>query len=145
VRKTNVFAAELDQTSEREGFRWRAKWIGRELGSAQIGISQFELAAGERTWPYHFHHGTEEWLIVLDGTPTLRTPDGERTLRRGDVTCFVPGPDGAHQLRGPGTVLLLSANRVPDTLEYLDSGKLGARPPGKIFRTTDAVDYWDGE
>jgi uncharacterized cupin superfamily protein len=87
----------------------------------------------------------EEWLVVVDGTPTLRTPEGERELRRGDVTCFPPGPDGAHQLRGPGTVLLLSAQRVPETVEYVDSGKLGARPPGKFFRLGDSVDYWEGE
>ena len=29
-------------------------------------------------------------------------PDGERELRRGDVVCFPPGPEGAHQVRGPG-------------------------------------------
>ena len=39
---------------------------------------------------------------MLDGTPTLRDPDGERVLRRGDVVCFPTGPEGAHQVRGPG-------------------------------------------
>jgi uncharacterized cupin superfamily protein len=110
-----------------------------------MGISLFELGDGERSWPYHFHHGMEEWLIVVDGAPTVRTPEGERTLRRGDVLCFPPGPGGAHQFRGPGTVLMLSANRVPETIEYTDSGKLGVRPPGKTFRLGDAVDYWEGE
>ena len=33
--------------------------------------------------PYHFHHGGEELLIVLRGTPTLRSPDGERELKEG--------------------------------------------------------------
>ena len=59
-------------------------------------------ATASGRFPYHFHHGMEEWLLVVDGTPTLRTPDGERELRRGDVVCFPPGPDGAHQVRGPG-------------------------------------------
>jgi hypothetical protein len=34
---------------------------------------------------------------------------------------------------------------VPETIEYPDSDKVGASPPGKIFRTGDAVDYWEGE
>jgi uncharacterized cupin superfamily protein len=87
----------------------------------------------------------EEWLIVVSGTPAVRTPGGERVLRRGDVLCFRAGPDGAHQVRGPGAVLMLSASRSPETVEYMDSGKVGARPPGKIFRLADAADYWEGE
>jgi hypothetical protein len=30
-------------------------------------------------------------------------------------------------------------------IEYVDSGKVGARPPGQFFRAADAVDYWEGE
>ena len=87
----------------------------------------------------------EEWLIVVDGTPTLRMPEGERTLRRGDVICFPPGPDGAHQLRGPGNGAdplgepRAGDDRVPRQRQARHP------PPGKIFRTADAVDYWQGE
>ena len=50
-------------------------------------------------------------------------------------------------MTGPGRVLLLSTTgggRV-GVAEYPDSGKVGARPPGKVFRVADAVDYWEGE
>ncbi len=141
----NVLAPEFDLSSERDGFRWRGARLGGQLGATKIGASLYELAGGERTFPYHHHHGMEEWLIVLAGAPTVRTPEGDRTLRRGDVLCFPTGPEGAHQVRGPGTVVLLSASRAPETTEYPDSAKLGARPPGKIFRLADAVDYWEGE
>jgi uncharacterized cupin superfamily protein len=87
----------------------------------------------------------EEWLLVISGTPTLRGPAGGRLLRAGDVACFPAGEEGAHQVLGPGTVLILSANVSPETITYPDSGKVGARPPGKIFRLEDAVDYWEGE
>ena len=82
---------------------------------------------------------------MISGSPTLRDPSGERTLRAGDVVCFPPGPEGAHQLRGPGSVLMLSANRSPESSEYPDSGKVGVRPPGKVFRLADAAEYWEGE
>jgi uncharacterized cupin superfamily protein len=145
VRRVNLLRPEYDHSSEREGYRWRAARVGGQIGAERIGGSLYELGEGEKTFPYHLHHGMEEWLIVVDGSPTLRTPEGERELRRGDVVCFPPGPAGAHQVRGPGTVLLLSANRAPETVEYLDSGKVAARPPGRIFRASDAVDYWEGE
>ena len=48
-------------------------------------------------------------------------------------------------MRGPGTVLILSAQRALETIEYPDSGKVGSSPPRKIFRIADAVDYWEGE
>jgi hypothetical protein len=42
-------------------------------------------------------------------------------------------------------VLILSATRSPEVIEYVDSGKIGVRPPGKIFRADSDVDYWEGE
>jgi uncharacterized cupin superfamily protein len=141
----NVLAPRFDHSSERAGYSWRSARIGAQLGAEKIGATLYELAAGERTFPYHFHHGMEEWLVVLDGSPSVRTPAGERTLARGDVLCFPVGQAGAHQVLGPGTILLLSASRAPEAIEYVDSGKVGVRPPGKIFRAADAVDYWEGE
>ena len=145
MRRTNVFRPEFDHASERDGYRWRGAKAGKAIEGSQIGASVYELPEGERTYPYHFHNAMEEWLVVLDGTPTLRDPDGERVLRRGDVVCFPTGPAGAHQVRGPGTVMILSANRSLEVNEYPDSGKIAARPGGGVFRKSDAVDYWEGE
>ena len=144
MRRVNLRTPAFDHASEREGYRWRGVRVGRVIEGDQIGASLYELGDGERTYPYHFHHGTEEWLLVVSGTPTLRTPEGEQTLREGDVFCFPAGPDGAHQVTGPGSILLLSATAMPDVIEYPDSGKVGARPGGN-FRAADGVDYWYGE
>ena len=35
---------------------------------------------GYRIWPYHYHHGVEEWLFVISGAPVLREHAGRRTL-----------------------------------------------------------------
>jgi uncharacterized cupin superfamily protein len=145
VRRVNILAPEFDHESDRDGYRWRGMRVGKLLGAERIGASLYDLPDGEATYPYHLHHGMEEWLLVVSGTPTLRGPDGERSLRAGDVACFPAGPEGAHQVRGPGTVLILSANRTPETITYPDSGKVGTKPPGKTFRLEDAVDYWEGE
>ena len=88
LRRANLFEPEFDHSSERDGYRWQGLRVGRHIGGKQIGASLYELGDGERTYPYHFHHGTEEWVLVVSGTPVLRGPDGERTLRAGDVVCF---------------------------------------------------------
>ena len=68
---------------------------------------------------------------MLRGTPTLRSPEGEQQLKEGDVVCFPRGKDGAHQVsnrtESPIRVLMLSTRIAPNIVEYLDSGKIGAR------------------
>jgi uncharacterized cupin superfamily protein len=67
-------------------------------GSGRMGASVWDIAPGATQVPYHFHDDQEELLIVLRGSPTLRTPEGERELEPGEVVFFASGPAGAHQL-----------------------------------------------
>lgn len=139
---------------DRAGFAWRGRHgLAREHGLRWLGASVYELVAGEWTFPYHYHHGIEEWLYVVAGTPTLREPSGERVLAAGDLACFPSGPDGAHAVRGPGRVVMFSGVVSADAASvsvYPDSDKVSTRPagggPDRLgFRRGDAVDYWDGE
>jgi uncharacterized cupin superfamily protein len=145
----NLASGELPSEGDRNGWRHRGARVGDEIGASTIGGGVYELPAGERTFPYHYHHGVEEWLIVVDGTPLLRTPDGTRELRVGDVVCFPMGADGAHGVTGPGRVLIVSTGGRPSIAVYPDSDKIGPRsgePDDTAnFRRTDSVDYWDGE
>jgi uncharacterized cupin superfamily protein len=149
----NLFADEWDRVEERDEYRCRDAWVGARLGAELIGGSVYELDPGEKTWPYHLHHANEEWLIVLRGRPTLRTPEGERELVEGDAVCFPRGPNGAHQVSNRSDavarVLILSTMVAPEMVEYPDSGKLGARDAkGErllMIRPGPQLDYWDGE
>jgi uncharacterized cupin superfamily protein len=151
VRLVNLQRVELAERIEHGDFRAAGTRLADALGAKRIGGSIFEIAAGDRLFPYHYHHGVEEWLIVVDGTPTLRTAEGEQELRPGDCVCFPTGRDGAHALRGPGRVLMLSTGLDVSVSVYPDSDKIGARPAeyGDAdrldFRRGDAVDYWHGE
>jgi uncharacterized cupin superfamily protein len=153
VQVFNLGGDEWDRVEEREGWRSRDAWVGARIGSELIGGSLYELEAGDRLWPYHTHYGNEEWLLVLRGRPTLRTPEGERQLSEGDVVCFPRGPMGAHQIRNdtdaPLRVLMLSTLLTPDLVEYLDTGKFSALDAKgeRIFRARlgEPVEYWEGE
>ena len=149
----NLNADEWDRTEEREGWRSKDAWVGARIGAELIGGSMYELEPGDRLWPYHTHHANEEWVVVLRGQATLRTPEGERTLSEGDVVCFPRGKGGAHQVRNETDsairVLMLSTLIAPDIVEYLDSGKVGARSvKGErilLSRPGPELDYWEGE
>jgi uncharacterized cupin superfamily protein len=113
----------------------------------------YELPPGEKFWPYHFHYTNEEWLIVLAGGLVLRTPEGERTLRSGDVACFVAGASGAHTvLRAVGDAPVRFA--IPSTQHrfgggavYPDSGKFSIHADGfsHLGRLGERAPYWEGE
>jgi uncharacterized cupin superfamily protein len=111
-----------------------------------LGASVWELHPGGINW-YHLHHGSEEMLVVLRGTPTLRTPAGERVLAEGDVVTFPRGPKGAKELRNESDttarVLIVSTNVDPDVSEYPDTGKVGMIVGGelRVHRVVDQVEH----
>jgi Cupin domain len=96
---------------------------------------------------------TKEWALVVTGAPTLRTPDGETTLKAGDVVCFPRGRAGAHQMINrsddPARVLMLSTTVQPDVVEYLDTDRVlvhDATGDHLLFTERGPIpDYWDGE
>ena len=105
-------------------------------GGPVLGATLYELARGN-FMIFHFHHGSEELLIVLRGRPTLRTPEGERQLDEGDAVHFPTGPAGAHEIRNDTdeTVRYVVAGiRVsPEVVEYPDLGRLTAQSRHNLF------------
>ena len=93
----NVWEPQLPEVAN--GIRGRR--LVREEGRPLTG-AVWELLPGSTGLDYHFHHGTEEFLIVLRGTATLRTPAGEHEFPEGSVAHFSPGPEGAHTVMNRG-------------------------------------------
>jgi uncharacterized cupin superfamily protein len=152
VKLFNLYGDDWDRTENRDGWRSKRAVVGERIGAELIGASVYEIEPGDRLFPYHAHHANEEWLLVLRGKPTLRTPEGEQTLEEGDAVCFVRGKEGAHQVSNrtgsPVRVLMLSTLIEPEILEYFDSGKILLNAKGeKLMRMRPGpeVDYWDGE
>jgi uncharacterized cupin superfamily protein len=144
---------EWDNENDRDGYRHRVAAVGRRLGASLLGGSVYELPPGEKTWPYHYELGCEEWLIVLSGRPTLRSPDGEQELKPGDLAVFREGPAGAHLVVNRSDeacrVLILSSKSPIAVVHYPDSGKVGmwSQQGGydRMLRREPSLDYWEGE
>ena len=126
--------------------------VARAVGSAATAMFIYDLEPGQSSSPYHYEYA-EEWLLVVDGTIVVRTPDGERTLERGDLVRFPSGPAGAHKAmnRGesPARMLMFSSSREPAVSVYPDSDKIGVWPGEEadalIFKRGAAVPWSEGE
>jgi uncharacterized cupin superfamily protein len=124
----NVFGDAWDATDDWSGGGGKARHLVER--GPQLGASLYELGPGNFV-VYHFHHGSEELLIVLRGRPTLRTPEGERQVAEGEVVHFPVGPDGSHGLRNDtdeAVRYVVAGIRVsPEVAEYPDIKKITAQ------------------
>jgi uncharacterized cupin superfamily protein len=154
----NIYEPRMDGDLDREGFRHRGATLGDQAGCQRLGMSLYEVEAGQASAPFHWHVANEEVLMTLLGRIELRSPDGVRELGPGEVVAFPRGEGGAHQLTnvgdGPARFLVLSEMNYPEIVVYPDSGKVGIRdrhpasegPAMRLsFVVDDAVDYWHGE
>jgi uncharacterized cupin superfamily protein len=154
VKRINIGTPEFTwDDSDPEGFRAGMARLGGLLGAKETGISVYELPPGQSICPYHYECGEEEWLLVLSGNPTLRSPDGEERLAPWDVACFPRGPEGAHAVRNEtaeaARVLMFSTVVTPTATVYPDSDKVGIWTGDKetdvLVRRSSRVGYYDGE
>jgi uncharacterized cupin superfamily protein len=152
----NIEEPLFDEPREGEGFTCKRARVSRQAGAERLGLSLWEVPPGQAAYPYHAHLTEEELVVVLEGRPSLRTPDGWRDLEQGEVVSFPRGEEGAHQIlnRSADAVrfLAFSTSGDPDIVLQFDSGKVGAferRPDGGglrvWFRREDAVGYFEGE
>ena len=135
------------------GYRAGMFRMGPDAGAEDTGTTLYELPPGQALCPYHYEHGEEEWLLVLEGRPHLRTPKGTEQLGELDVAFFSTGPEGAHGIWNetdtPVRVLMWSSAVFPTVTTYPDSDKVGVWTRDKaedlMVRRSSGVEYYDGE
>jgi uncharacterized cupin superfamily protein len=82
VSKVNIRTVELDEPLDEAGFRHVATTVGLRLGAQRIGASVYRAGAGVPIWPYHYHHGIEEWLYAIAAHPRFASPPASVPWRR---------------------------------------------------------------
>ena len=136
-RRVNIasppFASSADDP---EGFRTRGFRLGGHVGASTTGMSVYELPPGQAICPYHYENPEEEWLLVLDGRPTLRHPGGEDLLEPWDRLLPL-GPRRRPCARNdtdvPTRVLMFSDRSTVAASVYPDSAR---SPSGRATRRT---------
>ena len=149
----NVFDAELPPDRDPPPYSAPDYRFAKDIGASMMTARLYDLPPGNSNCPYHYEYGNEEWLILLSGEVTIRTPEEEVHLRRGDVICFAEGPEGAHKITNNGSetarFLFMSTDHEPAVAVYPDSDKIGVWPGDDrdhvMVERSSAVDYWLGE
>ena len=118
----------------------------------QTQVSIYEIPPGKSAYPMHYHLQDEETFFVLSGTGILRTPEGEREVKAGELIFFPAGPEGAHRLINASEsekLVYIDFDVIHDldVAVYPDSGKIGVWGMGvnQLWRNGDSVAYYDGE
>jgi uncharacterized cupin superfamily protein len=160
-RIVNVEDVPVEERSHGGRYTCRIARVGAKLDSKLLGFNVTIVPPGKRAYPYHAHRGNEEMFFVLEGEGSIRIAGEVHRIRPGDFVSLPPGSDSAHQIvndsPAPLRYLAVSTMRLPEVIEYPDTGKLGmiagtsgGRPAAAdsirhFARVKDGVDYWDGE
>ncbi len=131
-------------------FSWKSSLPLEEISKSKyLHFDIKSLSPGKFSYPYHFHRNAEELFIILEGTSTLRSPQGYQTISKGDIIFFEAGPAGTHQLYNHSDEQLvyidLRTRANIDVCEYPDSGKINILPALDIFNKESKISYYTGE
>jgi uncharacterized cupin superfamily protein len=86
--------------------------LGDAFGLTNFGVNLTRMVPGAISALRHSHSRQDEFIYVLEGTPTLLTESGETPLGPGMCAGFKAGAGGGHQL----------ANRSNAVVVYLEVG-----------------------
>lgn len=155
-----------DANPERGKFQASFGFIGKALGSANIGINITIVPPGKTAWPRHYHYTNDEMFVVLQGTGTLHYGDDDHPLKPMDVVSIAAGTGIPFQIENTGAeelrYLAMSTLDPADVFVYPDSNKVGIMALAAPFRDLKgsadgltpfrkwinanmSVGYWDDE
>lgn len=119
----------------------------------QCTVAIMEIPPQKSSFPYHYHAGITEIFYIISGNGKLETPDGDKTVKKGDVIVFPPGKGGAHRIFNTSKSDMLvyldcDTTTAADVAFYPHSEKVGLiidGQPNTFFELSDHVDYYKGE
>jgi len=107
--------------------------LGDVFGLSNFGVNLTRMVPGAISALRHSHSRQDEFIYILEGTPTLVAEAGETQLRPGMCAGFKAGEGGGHQL----------VNRSNEVVVYLE---IGDRTAGdSVFYPDDDIEaYLEG-
>jgi uncharacterized cupin superfamily protein len=100
--------------------------VGRNIGSASIGLNIQTVPPGNLSSRRHRHLFQEEILVVMSGTGLLHHGNERQPVEPGDAICYLAGDAEAHAFENTGAAPLIIwafGNRFRhEVCEYPDQG-----------------------
>lgn len=141
-----------EQHSQNGQFEYIRKEFLSKYDNTNMVAAVYTIPPKKAAYPYHYHTRREEVFFILSGQGILRSPEGERPVKAGDMLYFAPTAAGAHKLINSSEtepLVYLDVDYRPDqdVAVYPDSGKVGVWGKGidRVYRLDDNVDYFEGE
>lgn len=148
----NISNIEARHKHRHEKYEYYVKPLVTEKDAGQCSVSVYEIPPGKAAYPYHYHTMNEETFYILGGTGRLTTPDGDRTVCKGDFLFFPAGEKGAHMLTNISDSEMLvyldfDTENPIEVAFYPHTGKIGVwgKNIDHVYKTADQTDYYDGE
>ncbi len=131
------FAARMEGRAKRQ--------LGEVFGLKNFGVNLTELAPGAQSALMHAHTTQDEFVYVVEGRVTLKTPEGAVEMGPGDCVGFAAG-GGAHHLvnqSGAPVVYLEIGDRMPgDAAHYPEDDLKAVMVDGAwVFFSKDGKPY----
>jgi uncharacterized cupin superfamily protein len=108
-----------------------------------------QLDPGKYSFPYHWHRNSEELMMIISGSCTLRTKNGAQVIKEGEIIYCEEGEDGAHQFYNhtsePCIYFDIRTDFGLDIAEQPDSGKFIILPERDIYEKENKAPYLKGE
>lgn len=98
--------------------------LGDAKGLTKFGVNLTDLEPGAVSALRHWHAAEDEFIYIVEGTPTLVTDAGEQQLAAGMCACFPANSEDAHRLE----------NRSESLVRFLE---IGNRSGGEDVRYPD--------
>lgn len=100
--------------------------LGDAVGLEMLGLHLVRLKPGRDSTEFHFHHGTDEFIYILEGRGTGRIGDDHFEVNPGDCLGF-PAQGPAHVLTNPFDTDLLylcaGTRATNDVCDYPEAGQ----------------------
>ncbi len=114
--------------------------LGDPFGLTIFGVNLTTLPPGSMSALRHAHTRQDEFIYILEGTPTLVTDAGETTLKPGMCAGFKAGSGDAHHLvnRSKSDVVYLEIGdrTLGDEASYPDDDIVAVKTPDGTRRFT---------
>ena len=126
---------QAEELEERRGSRYPSPFdrpcqarsnrgLGDAFGLTDFGVQLTVLPPGVWSSQRHWHTHEDEFLYVLEGTPTLVTDDGEIPLRPGSIAGFPADSGNGHCVVNKGTTtakfIVVGSRKTEDDVYYSD-------------------------
>lgn len=102
-----------------DGRSRRRRGLSGPLGTTDVAINHYRVPPGERVSGLHAHGDQEEVFLVVDGTITVETYDGEVgrevTVAAGEAVRFAPGEYQSVKNTGDAPATLYALGAPPDS------------------------------